>query len=69
MVCFYDYGHDYVMALILVESLAFGFLTFLRMLQKMGTFEVGAHVFYMFKYDLYTLMCLNNHMGPGSGMW
>ena len=56
MVCFYDFERDYIIGLISVESFTFGLLTFLRFLETMGTFEIGAHVFYMFKYDPYILI-------------
>ena len=61
--CFYDFEHDYIIGSISVEYLTFGLLTFLRLLETMGTFNVGALVFCMFKYDTNTLMCFNNHSG------
>ena len=59
---FFVFAHDYMIGLISEESLTFGLLAFLRLLKIMGTFEVGVLVFYMFKYDPYSLMCLNNYM-------
>ena len=52
-----------VIGFISEASLTFGLLTIFILLYRMGTFEVKAHVFYMFKYDPHTLICLNNHMG------
>ena len=58
----FEHDYSYMIGLISEEPLNFGLLAFSRLQYSVGTFEVGAHVFYMFKYDPYTLMCLNNHI-------